>query len=208
MGEVFRAHDPVLGRDVAIKILAEKLSGDEAARQRFQREARSAAQLNHPNIITVHDFGEEQGMAYMAMELLEGTDLRELIEKHRIEGLEDRLVDHGADPRGARLRALAGRLPPRPQARQHPRAAERAGEDHGLRPGPPRAQDAAATGVVMGTPYYMAPEQAEGEASTARTDIFSLGALFYELLTGKRPFTGPDDRGGPASRWCTETPSR
>src|SRR5512140_3097937 len=69
MGEVFRAHDPVLGRDVAIKILSEKLLGDDAARQRFQREARSAAQLNHPNIITVHDFGEEQGTAYMAMEL-------------------------------------------------------------------------------------------------------------------------------------------
>src|SRR5512147_860104 len=81
MGEVFRAHDPVLGRDVAVKVLADKLSGDDNARLRFQREARSAAQLNHPNIITVHDFGEDQGVAYMAMELLEGSDLRNLIEK-------------------------------------------------------------------------------------------------------------------------------
>ena len=79
MGEVCRAHDPVLGRDVAIKVVAGKLSDDPRARERFQREAQSAAQLNHPNIITVYDFGEEQGMAYMAMELREGSDLRELL---------------------------------------------------------------------------------------------------------------------------------
>ncbi len=190
MGEVFRAHDPVLGRDVAIKILAEKLSGDEMARQRFQREARAAAQLNHPNIITVHDFGEQEGMAYMAMELLGGTDLRELIEKHQIGGLEDRLVIMEqileglafAHSRGVVHRDLKpGNIHVLPNGQVKIM-------DFGLAR---REQDAAATGVVMGTPYYMAPEQAQGDRPTARTDIFSVGALFYELLTGRRPFTGP-----------------
>jgi tRNA A-37 threonylcarbamoyl transferase component Bud32 len=190
MGEVFRAHDPVLGRDVAIKILSEKLLGDDMARQRFQREARSAAQLNHPNIITVHDFGEEQGMAYMAMELLEGTDLRELIEQHKVGGLEDRLVIMEqileglafAHSRGVFHRDLKpGNIHVLPNGQVKIM-------DFGLAR---REQDAAATSVVMGTPYYMAPEQAEGDRPTARTDIFSLGALFYELLTGRRPFTGP-----------------
>ena len=92
MGEVFRALDPVLGREVAIKVVTGKLSEDERARDRFQREAQSAAQLNHPNIITVYDFGEEQGMAYMAMELLEGQDLRELLAKGTLTGLDDKLA--------------------------------------------------------------------------------------------------------------------
>ncbi len=190
MGEVFRAHDPALGRDVAIKILADRLSGDDAARLRFQREARSAAQLNHPNIITVYDFGEEQGMAYMAMELLEGADLRELIEQRRVGGLEDRLgimeqILEGlsfAHSRGVFHRDLKpGNIHVLPNGQVKIM-------DFGLAR---RAQDAAATGVVMGTPYYMAPEQAQGERPTAQTDIFSVGALFYELLSGKRPFTGP-----------------
>jgi serine/threonine-protein kinase len=92
MGEVFRAHDPVLGRDVAIKVVTARLSRDERARERFHHEARAAAQLNHPNIITVYDFGEEQGMAYMAMELLEGADLRELLAKDALASLDDRLA--------------------------------------------------------------------------------------------------------------------
>jgi len=92
MGEVFRALDPVLERQVAIKIITGKLSQDERARDRFLREAKAAAQLNHPNIITVYDFGEEQGIAYMAMELLEGSDLRDLLERNAIAGAFDRLA--------------------------------------------------------------------------------------------------------------------
>ncbi len=196
MGEVFRAHDPVLGRDVAIKILAEKLSGDDTARQRFQREARSAAQLNHPNIITVHDFGEEQGMAYMAMELLEGADLRELIEQHRVGGLEDRLVIMEqileglafAHSRGVFHRDLKpGNIHVLPNGQVKIM-------DFGLAR---RAQDAAVTGVVMGTPYYIAPEQAEGGAPDgAHRYLLRGGAL---LRAAHRPpaLHRPDDRGGP-----------
>ena len=189
MGEVFRAHDPVLGRDVAIKTVAGKLSTDEAARLRFQREARSAAQLNHPNIITVYDFGEEQGTAYMAMELLEGSDLRELIEKDSVGSLSDKLAimeqlldglafAHDNEVLHRDLKPGNVHILPNGQVKIL---------DFGLAR---RAADGAATDVIMGTPYYMSPEQAQGERATKRSDIFSLGAVFYELVTGRRPFTG------------------
>jgi serine/threonine protein kinase len=190
MGEVFRAHDPVLGRDVAVKITAGKLGGDEAARQRFLREARAAAQLNHPNIVTVYDFGEEQGVAYMAMELLEGTDLRALIEKGRIKDLEDKLAVMEQILDGlafAHAKGLVHRDLKPANIHVLPNGQVKV-MDFGLAR---REEDAAATGAVMGTPYYMAPETAQGQASTTRTDVFSLGAVFYELLSGKRPFTGP-----------------
>ena len=190
MGEVFRALDPVLGREVAIKVVTGKLSADEGARLRFQREAQSAAQLNHPNIITVYDFGEEQGMAFMAMELLEGSDLRELLAEGKVASLEDKLaimeqILDGlafAHAKGVVHRDLKpGNVHVLPNGQVKIM-------DFGLAR---RAQDGAATGVIMGTPYYMAPEQVRGERATARSDIFSLGAMFYEMLGGKRPFPGP-----------------
>jgi len=190
MGEVFRALDPVLGREVAIKVVTGKLSADEGARLRFQREAQSAAQLNHPNIITVYDFGEEQGMAFMAMELLEGSDLRELLAEGKVESLEDKLaimeqILDGlafAHSKGVVHRDLKpGNVHVLPNGQIKIM-------DFGLAR---RAQDGSATGVIMGTPYYMAPEQAQGKRATTRTDIFSLGAMFYEILSGKRPFIGP-----------------
>ena len=189
MGEVFRAHDPVLGRDVAIKVVLGKLSEDEGARQRFQREARAAAQLNHPNIITVYDFGEERGMAYMAMELLEGQDLRELMAKGQLRALEDKLsmMEQILDGLAfAHLKGVMHRDLKPGNVHVLPNGQIKI-MDFGLAR---RAQDAAASGVVMGTPYYMAPEQAQGERATARSDIFSLGAMFYEMLAGRRPFTG------------------
>jgi serine/threonine-protein kinase len=190
MGEVFRALDPVLGREVAIKVVTGKLSEDERARDRFQREAQAAAQLNHPNIITVYDFGEEQGMAYMAMELLEGQDLRQLLAKGTLTGLEDKLaiMDQILDGLAfAHAKGVVHRDLKPGNVHVLPSGQIKV-MDFGLAR---RAEDAAATGVIMGTPYYMAPEQAQGERATARSDIFSLGAMFYEMLSGKRPFTGP-----------------
>ena len=189
MGEVFRAHDPVLDRDVAIKTMKGRFSEDENARHRFLREAQAAAKLNHPNIITVYDFGEEQGIAFMAMELLEGYDLRELIEHGSIRSLDEKLKIMGqvldglafAHGKGMVHRDLKpGNVHVLPSGQIKIM-------DFGLA----RQQDAAATGVIMGTPYYMAPEQAQGVPTTARSDVFSAGALFYELLAGRRPFTGP-----------------
>ena len=91
MGEVFRAHDHVLNRDVAVKTMAELYAADDQLVQRFRREAQSAARLNHPNIVTVFDFGEADGRFYLAMELLEGTDLKELIASHQLNDLWDKL---------------------------------------------------------------------------------------------------------------------
>jgi len=189
MGEVYKAHDPVLGRFVAIKTISKGISSEDVARQRFQREAQSAAALNHPNIITVFDFGEEQGIIFMAMELLEGTDLRELIEKRALTKVPEKLgimeqICDGlafAHAKGVVHRDLKpGNIHILPTGQVKIM-------DFGLAR---RSEDAARTSVIMGTPYYMAPEQAQGERATPRSDIFALGAVFYELLCGRRPFTG------------------
>jgi predicted Ser/Thr protein kinase len=190
MGEVFRAFDPVLGREVAIKVVTARLSADEVAQSRFQREARSAAQLNHPNIVTVYDFGEEQGMAFMAMELLEGRDLRELLAKGEVASLEDELAIMEQILDGlafAHAKGVVHRDLKPGNVRVLPNGQVKI-MDFGLAR---RAQDGAATGVALGTPYYMAPEQVHGEQATSRSDVFSLGAMFYEMLAGRRPFTGP-----------------
>jgi hypothetical protein len=188
MGEVYKAHDPVLGRFVAIKTISKGISPDKEAKQRFQREAQSAAALNHPNIITVYDFGEEQGTIYMAMELLEGDDLRELIEKKALTvadklGIMEQICDglafaHGRGVVHRDLKPGNIHILPSGQVKIM---------DFGLAR---RSEDAARTSVIMGTPYYMAPEQAQGERTTSRSDVFALGSVFYELLSGRRPFTG------------------
>ena len=137
MGEVYKAHDPVLNRFVAIKTMSASVGSDEELRKRFQREAQSAAGLNHPNIITVFDFGEEQGVAYMAMELLEGQDLRSVIGNRSITPRREAdVMEQICD--GLAFAHAQGDRPPRPEAGEHPRAGQRPGQDHGLRPGPAR----------------------------------------------------------------------
>jgi serine/threonine protein kinase len=196
MGEVFLAHDPVLDREVAIKVITAKQSDDETARKRFVREAKAAAALNHPNIITVHDYGEHEGMPFIVMEVLDGEDLKDLIaDKEKLASL-----DFG--PRVAVMEQICDGLG----------YAHSKGVVHqDLKPGNVRIlksggvkvmdfglalrQEDAASGQVMGTPYYMAPEQIRGDRSTSRSDIFSLGVIFYEFLSGRRPFTGPDVQG-------------
>ena len=189
MGEVHKAHDPVLGRFVAIKMITEAISAEEGARMRFQREARAAAALNHKNIITVFDFGEEQGVIFMAMELLEGTDLREVIEKRTITRVLEKLgiMEQICDGLGfAHAKGVVHRDLKPGNIHILPTGEVKI-MDFGLAH---RSEDAARTSVIMGTPYYMAPEQAQGERATPRSDIFALGALFYEFLCGRRPFTG------------------
>ena len=136
MGEVFRAHDPVLNRDVAIKRISAGLDTDEMVRKRFQREAQSAALLSHPNIITVYELGFEGEQLFMAMELLDGIDLKHVLTAAEADPRREARRD-GADLRGPGLRARPRDRPPGPQAGQHPRPAERQGQDHGLRAGPP-----------------------------------------------------------------------
>jgi serine/threonine-protein kinase len=188
MGEVHRAEDTVLHRQVAIKTMSALLSADDDLVQRFRREAQSAAGLNHPNIVTVFDFGEEKGVVFLAMELLEGHDLKELMAGHSITELAEKLdimeqvceglaFAHGRgvihrDLKPANLRILpTGRVKIM---------------DFGL--ARMQTSEMTRTGTVMGTPNYMSPEQVRGQRADARSDVFSLGAVFYELLTGKKAF--------------------
>jgi len=188
MGVVFKAQDPVLHRFVAIKTISANLGADDELRQRFQREARAAASLNHPNIITIHDFGEEQGQIYMAMELLEGKDLKDLIGTSAIAGLDDKLsimeqICDGLSFAHAKLIVHRDLKPgnihiqPNGQVKVLDFGLARLG-----------SSDMTRTGIVMGTPNYMSPEQVMGEKVDSRSDVFSLGAVFYEILTNHKPF--------------------
>ncbi|HEY7658481.1 MAG TPA: serine/threonine-protein kinase [Burkholderiales bacterium] len=193
MGIVYRAEDPLLNRTVAIKCII--LMDDPAVRAdyeaRFFQEAKAAGGLNHPNLVTIHDVGREGDIAYMAMELLEGTDLRALIER-------------GAVPLPLALEIMAQAADGLAHAHEH-------GVVHrDIKPGNimivrgrvakvmdfgiarVRASDVKTqTGAILGSPRYMSPEQVTGQPADRRSDIFSLGVVLYELATGEPPFTAP-----------------
>lgn len=191
MGEVWQAVDKVIERNVAIKILKEEYLGDKAFRERFRAEARHAALVNHEGIASVYDFGEEEGSAYLVMELVPGEALSTIIERERFLSAE-RVLDivaqtasalHAAHQAGLVHRDVKpGNLLITPDGRVKI-------TDFGIA----RAVDQVpltATGQVMGTVQYLSPEQASGKSANALTDIYSLGIVAYEALAGKRPFTG------------------
>ena len=188
MGEVYKAQDTVLNRFVAIKTITGSLGSDEQFRQRFHREAQSAASLNHRNIVTIFEFAEDQGMVYMVMELLEGTDLKDLISRGALRRFEDKIsiVEQMCDGLAfAHARGVVHRdLKP---ANIHVLANGTVKiMDFGLaRLG---VSEMTRTGTVMGTPNYMSPEQVRGERVDSRSDIFSVGAVMYEVLAGHKPF--------------------
>ena len=190
MGEVFKAHDPSLNRMVAVKTISSSLGTESELRRRFLREAQSAARLNHPNIITVYDFGEEQGRIYMAMELLEGTDLKDLIGSHALPDVERKLdvmeqvceglaFAHSMEVIHRDLKPGNVHVQPSGQVKILDFGLARLG-----------ASEMTRTGMVMGTPHYMSPEQVRGEKADARSDVFALGSMFYELLAGRKAFDG------------------
>jgi eukaryotic-like serine/threonine-protein kinase len=190
MGSVYRALDPVLNRIVAVKVMADAVARDGELRDRFLREAQTAGSLQHPNIVTVFDFGEVQGHLYIAMEFVEGTDLDRLLTREeqlplarKLEIMIDVLTGlsyahrHGVvhrDVKPANIRVVSeGRAKLMDFGVAHLESARMT-----------------ATGAIMGTPNYMAPEQVSGARLGPAADIFSAGAVLYELLTTKMPFSG------------------
>jgi hypothetical protein len=198
MSVVYRARRVHIGDDVAVKILTGKFVKDDAALARFRREARAAAMLRHPSVITIHDFGEtddEHAPAYIVMEFVRGTPLRELLHSEH----------HFSVERGLRLMRgiCAGVGSAHRQGVVHrdlkPENILVVAPDDDFEVESVRVVDfglaklladagGTSTGAVVGTPFYMSPEQCLGEPLDARSDVYSLGAMFYEMLSGQRPF--------------------
>jgi dienelactone hydrolase len=204
MGEVYRARDGRLRRDVAIKVLPEHLSADAEYLARFEREAQAVAQLSHPNILAIHDFGQDHGVTYAVTELLEGTSLRRRLDTVKLPWRDAVAIGVAvADGLGAaHAKGIVHRdLKPEnlflsPDGRVKildfgiARWAEPAGPDEDTR-APTSDGRPTLPGTVLGTMGYMSPEQVRGHPADHRSDLFSLGATLYEMLAGRRAFTGP-----------------
>ena len=198
MGVVYKAEDSRLERFVALKFLTDELAPDQDALSRFRREARTASALNHPNICTIHDVGDQDGRAFIAMELLEGATLKDRLAEHGCLGLET-VLTLGTEIADALDGAHAAGIIHRDikpanifiSASGHAKIldfglAKKAGLARGAE-SPTLTSLATLGGAVLGTAAYMAPEQARGDAVDHRADIWALGLVLYEMATGTRP---------------------
>ena len=211
MGEVWRARDHDLHRDVAVKFLPERFAADPSRMGRFAQEARAASSLSHPNIVTIHEIGQTSGLPFIVMEVVEGQTLREPPPRgraapRRSPAARDRRPDRRRPRQGPRRR----HRPPGPEARERDgdaptatsrswtsaspscapraRAARSTGSTRRRPPGRSRPRRRPALGVVLGTAGYMSPEQARGREVDYRSDQFTLGAILYEMATGRQAF--------------------
>jgi serine/threonine-protein kinase len=192
MGEVYLGVDPSIGREVAIKTILPAAAQGGEAKERFAREARAAGVLNHPNLVTIYEFGEDQGVLYIAMEFVKGHDLEELLQDHsltRSEALEilaqvcdglgfahrQQIVHRDIKPTNVRVQRDGRRL--------HAKVM-----DFGV--AKISNSDMTATGMVMGTVSYMAPEYIRFGKPDPRSDLFAVGVMLYESLSGRKPFAG------------------
>src|ERR1700683_3196838 len=207
MGEVYRARDTRLERTVAVKILPSHLSEDPESKQRFDREARTISSLNHPNICTLHDVGHQDGIDYLVMEYLEGQTLADRLSKGPLP--VEQVLKYGADICDGLERAHRGGVVHRDLKPGNIMLTRTGAKlmDFGLAKiavgvpvaasgmsatlaTPPGSHPLTAQGSVVGTFQYMSPEQVEGKPADARSDIFSLCAVLYEMTTGQRAFEG------------------
>src|SRR5262249_6508820 len=207
MAEVYRARDTRLGRDIALKVVTDVLASDSELLRRFEQEARLAGSLNHPNLVAVYDVGEHEGVPFLVTELLQGESLRHRLSRGRIPvqtALEwAAQMAHG-------LAAAHGRGIVHRDVKPEnvfvnsdgqvklldfgiAKLAASAGDgSHGLMEVTvtPTGGGATRSGSVLGTPGYMSPEQVRGEPIDARSDLFSLGTVLHEMLSGQRAFPG------------------
>jgi hypothetical protein len=202
MGEVYRARDTRLNRDVAVKVLPDRIAADAGALSRFEREAKAIAALSHPNILSIFDFGSEGGVAYAVMELLDGQTLGELLESgplppRRVSAIAREIAEGIAAAHGKGIvhRDLkpenvfvtkTGHVKILDFGLARETAAK--GQDDTSAPTERRLTE---PGTIMGTVGYMSPEQVRGQALDHRTDVFSFGAILYEMLAGRRAFARP-----------------
>jgi Tol biopolymer transport system component len=202
MGEVYRARDTRLGRDVAIKVLPKEMSADPARKQRFEREAKTISGLNHPNICVLHDVGSQDGVDYLVMECVEGETLAKRLEKGPLP-LEQTLrygaqiadaldkahragiVHRDLKPGNIMLTATGAKLLDFGLAKPVAMLSGATVSAVAMKSSPVTEE-----GTIVGTFQYMSPEQVEGKEVDGRSDIFSLGAVLYEMLTGQRAFQG------------------
>jgi eukaryotic-like serine/threonine-protein kinase len=192
MSSVFRAHDRLLDRNVALKILHERYSSDDDYVERFRHEARAAAQLGHPNIVTVIDRGEQDGRQFIVFEYCDGETLKELIQRRGplpVREAVEIALQVATALSFAHGQGLVHRdvKPQNVLFDEHGRAKV---TDFGIARSLDVEQGITQTGTVLGTSSYIAPEQARGERVDALTDVYSLGAVLYELLTGQVPYDG------------------
>jgi len=193
MAEVFLARDATLGRLVAVKVLRERFADDEQFVERFHREARAAAALNHPNVVAVHDRGGSAGSSYIVMEYVPGETVKELVQRAgRLSPAAARVIE--LDLLAALQAAHDGGIVHRDVTAQNVLLTEDGRvkvTDFGIaRFG---SSTLTSTGVVMGTSRYLSPEQARGEPTDERSDLYSAGVVLFEMLTGRLPFEGNND---------------
>ncbi len=192
MGEVYLGEDPSIGREVAIKTILPSAAQGDDAKERFAREAKAAGALNHPNLVTIYEFGEDQGVMYIAMELVPGHDLQELLQDQSLtqtevlevlgqvcDGLDyahrQGVVHRDIKPSNIRVQRDGKKLRAKVMDFGVARVAN---------------SDMTATGMVMGTVSYMAPEYIRSGKPDPRSDLFAVGVILYEALSGRKPFSG------------------
>ncbi|ADG72946.1 serine/threonine protein kinase [Cellulomonas flavigena DSM 20109] len=192
MGEVWEANDDALARAVAVKVLRDEFAGDPGFLERFRTEARNSAALHHPHIAALFDYGEQDGSAYLVMELVVGEPLSDLLEREPVLPARRLLPMLAQTARGLHAAHLAGVVhrDVKPGNILIARSGKVKITDFGVSLAADQ-KTMTATGMVMGTAQYLSPEQAVGRPATPLSDLYSLGVVAYEGLAGKRPFTGP-----------------